>query len=79
MFLFRALWWLLLLPFRLVLFVVGLALWVLVLPLRLVFGVLGLFGLGRLLQLGIIVSLGYFFYRLVNDPATGDGPGRRDG
>jgi hypothetical protein len=79
MFLFRVLWWLLLLPFRLVLFVVGLALWVLVLPLRLVFCVLGLFGLGRLLQLGIIVSLGYFFYRLVNDPAPGDGSAPRAG
>jgi hypothetical protein len=72
-FFLRALWWLLMLPVRLVLFVVGLALWVLVLPLRLVFAVLGLFGPGRLLQLGIIASLGYFFYRLVNDPAPGDG------
>jgi hypothetical protein len=77
MILFRLLWWLLTLPFRLVLFVVGLALWLVVLPLRLLFGILGLFGLGRLTQLGIIVSLGYFLYRLVNDPAPRDdsGPG----
>jgi hypothetical protein len=72
MILFRSLWWLLTLPIRLVLWVAGLALWVLFLPLRLLFGVLGLFGLGRLLQLGIIVTLGYFFYRLVNEPAPRD-------
>ena len=72
MILFRSLWWLLTLPIRLVLWVAGLALWVLFLPLRLLFGVLGLFGLGRLLQLGVIVTLGYFFYRLVNEPAPRD-------
>jgi hypothetical protein len=77
MMLIRSLWWLLTLPLRLVLWVVGLALWILFLPLRLLFGFLGLLGLGRLLQLGIIAGLGYFFYRLVNDPGPRDdsGPG----
>ena len=72
MMLFRSLWWLLTLPIRLVLWVVGLALWILFLPPRLLVGVLGLFGLGRLLQLGIIAGLGYFFYRLVNEPGSRD-------
>ena len=72
MILFRSLWWLLTLPIRLVLWVAGLALWILFLPLRLLFGVLGLFGTGRLLKAGIIVGLGYFFHRLVNEPAPRD-------
>ena len=66
MFLVKLLFWLLTLPFRLILFVVGLALWVLTLPLRIVFGVLGLIGFWRILQIGIIAAVGYFFYRLVS-------------
>ena len=73
---FRILWWLVTLPFRLVLWVVGLALWVVTLPVRIVFGALGFVGLGRLLQLGVIAGLGYFFYRLVNEPPPG---GSREG
>jgi hypothetical protein len=69
MFVLGALWWLIALPVRLVLWVVGLALWVLFLPLRLALGLLGLIGGGRLLQAGIIAGIGYFFYRLINDPA----------
>jgi hypothetical protein len=56
MFLFKLLFWLIALPFRLVFFVVGLALWVLTLPLRIVFSILGLFGIGRILQLGVIAN-----------------------
>lgn len=74
MFLFRILFWLIALPFRLVFWALGLALWVLTLPLRILFGFLGLIGIGRLLQLGVIAALGYFFYRLVNEsPSEGDG------
>ena len=72
MFLVKFLLWLLLLPFRLLLFVLGAALWVLTLPLRIVFGILGLIGFRRILQLGIIGAIGYFFYRLVNQ--SGDEP-----
>jgi hypothetical protein len=72
MILFRVLFWLLALPFRLVFWVVGLALWLLTLPLRLVFGFLGLIGFGRLFQLAVIGGVGYFFYRLVNAPPSSD-------
>ena len=64
MILFRVLFWLLALPFRLVFWVVGLALWLLTLPLRLVFGFLGLIGFGRLLQLAVIGGVGYFLHGL---------------
>jgi hypothetical protein len=67
----RSIWWLATFPFRLVLWVVGLILWTVVLPVRLVLGFLGLIGLGRLLQLGVIVGLGYFLYRLVSEPVGG--------
>ena len=73
MFLFRALWWLVSLPFRLVLFLLGLALWVLTLPLRIVFGVLGMIGFSRLLQVGVVAVIGYFLYRLVNEAPPADG------
>jgi len=81
MFLFRFLFWLLLLPFRLVFFVIGWALWVLTLPVRMLFGILGLIGLWRIVQLGIISGTGYFFYRLVNGEtdaplSTGSQPAR---
>ena len=75
MFLFKALFWLLTLPIRLVFWVIGLGLWVLFLPVRIVFGILGLIGFGRLLQLGIIVGLGYFLYRLVNETPEVEAPG----
>ena len=67
MFLFRFLFWLIALPFRLLFWTLGLVLWVLTLPLRIVFGILGFIGLGRILQLGIVAGVGYFFYRLVSD------------
>ncbi len=73
MFLFRLLFWLIALPFRLVFWVLGVALWVLTLPLRLVFGFLRFIGFGRLLQLGVIAAIGYFFYRLVNEPPRDGG------
>jgi hypothetical protein len=62
------LWWLVTLPFRLVLLALGIVLWVVLRPFRLFFGVLGLIGVGRLLQLGVIVGLGYLFRRLVFGP-----------
>ena len=74
MILFRALWWLVALPFRLVLLVLRVLLWVVVSPIRLLFGVLGLIGVGRVLQLGVIVGLGYLFRRLVF--GSGPQPGR---
>ncbi len=66
MFLFKLLWWIVTLPFRLALFALGLVFWVLTLPLRIVFGVLGLIGFGRLIQLAIVSAVGYFCYKLVN-------------
>ena len=69
MFLLGALWWLFTIPIRLVLWVIGLALWALFLPLRLVLGLLGLIGGGRLLRAGVVAGIGYFFYRLINEPA----------
>jgi hypothetical protein len=72
MILFRTVWWLVSLPVRLLLWAVGLTLWLLLLPLRLVFGVVGFIGLGRLAQLGVLASIGYFAYRLVNGPASPD-------
>ena len=60
MFILGALWWLLTIPVRLVLWAIGLALWVLFLPLRLVLGLLGLIGGGKLLQAGVIAGLGYW-------------------
>jgi hypothetical protein len=68
--LFRVLWWLVALPFRLVLLALGVVLWMVLRPFRLFFGVLSLLGAGRLLQLGLIVGLGYLFRRLV----FGSGP-----
>jgi hypothetical protein len=62
--------WLVTLPIRLAFWLIGLVLWVLTLPLRLTFGILGLIGFGRILQLGALAAIGYFFYRLVSD--TGD-------
>ncbi len=73
MFLFKFAFWLLTLPFRLVFWAIGLTLWVLTLPLRVVFGILGLIGFGRILQLGLIAGVGYFFYRLVNEAPGGIG------
>ena len=74
-FLIKLVWWVVTLPIRLALFAIGLAFWVLTLPLRLVFGFLGLIGLTRLLQLGIVGAVGYFFYKLVNpDPEELLGP-----
>ena len=70
MFLIKFLFWLITLPIRLVFWVVGLALWVITLPLRILFAILGLIGFGRLLQLGVVAGVGYFFYRLVNEPAA---------
>ena len=72
MFLFKLLFWLLALPFRLLFWVLGMALWVLTLPLRIVFGILGFIGIGRLVQLGIVAGVGYFFYRLVNEHDDSD-------
>ena len=68
MFLIKFLFWLITLPIRIVLWVIGLALWVLTLPIRILFTILGLIGFGRLLQLGIVGGIGYFFYRLVTEP-----------
>ena len=68
MFLFRAVWWLLTLPFRVVGWTVGLLLWVALLPFQLVFGVLRLFGVGRLVPLALSAGALYFLYRLVSDP-----------
>lgn len=65
-FLIKLVWWLITLPIRLALFALGLALWVLTLPLRIFIGALGLIGLGRIVQLGIVGAVGYFFYKLVN-------------
>ena len=65
-FLIKLIFWLITLPIRLALFAIGLGFWVLTLPLRIVFGILGLIGLGRILQLGIVGAVGYFFYKLVN-------------
>ena len=74
-FLIKLVWWVVTLPIRLALFAIGLVFWVLTLPLRLVFGFLGLLGLTRLLQLGIVGAVGYFFYKLVNpDPEELPGP-----
>jgi hypothetical protein len=64
--LMKAAWWLLLLPIRLLFWVVGLTLWVLTLPLRFFFGALGLIGLGRIFRVAFLASAGYFVYRLVN-------------
>jgi hypothetical protein len=66
MFLFKLVWWIVTLPFRLALFALGLVFWVLTLPLRIVFGVLGLIGFVRLLQLAIVGAVGYVCYKLVN-------------
>jgi hypothetical protein len=74
MVLFKLAFWLLALPFRIVFWAVGLALWLMTLPVRLVFGLLGLVGFGRLLQLAIVAGVGYFFYRLVNEPPDEMGP-----
>ena len=69
-FLLKVIFWLVTLPIRLALFALGLAVWVLTLPLRIVFGILGLIGFVRLIQLGVVGAVGYFFYKLVNpDPA----------
>ena len=69
MFLIKLIFWLVTLPIRLALFALGLAFWIVTLPLRIVFGILGFIGFGRLLQLGTVGAVGYFFYRLVNpDP-----------
>jgi hypothetical protein len=73
MFLIKLLFWLLTLPFRLLLFALGVVFWVLTLPLRIVFGMLGFVGFGRLLQVGVVAGLGYFFYKLVN-PTSEDLP-----
>lgn len=67
MFLIKLLFWLLTLPFRLLFFILGLALWVLTLPLRITFGILGIIGLWRIMQLGLVAGIGYFFYRLINE------------
>ena len=75
MFLFKALFWLVTLPIRLVLWVVGLGLWVIFLPLRIVFGVLGMIGFSRLFQLAAVAGIGYFFYRLVNETPVAEAPG----
>ena len=53
------------------LWAIWLVLWVVTLPIRLVFGILGLIGFGRLLQLGVVGAIGYFFYRLVNQAPPG--------
>lgn len=70
MFLIRSLFWLVTLPIRLVLWVLGLALWLLTLPIRIPFKILSLIGFMRVVQLGILGALGYFFYRLVNPGST---------
>jgi hypothetical protein len=67
MVLFKLLFWLLALPFRLLFWVVGWTLWLLFLPLRLVFALLGFIGVGRLLQLGALAAIGYYVYRLMNE------------
>ncbi len=67
MFLFKLVFWLVTLPIRLALFAAGIGLWVLTLPLRIVFGILGIIGLGRIIQLGVVGAVGYFFYKLVNE------------
>jgi hypothetical protein len=69
MFLLGSLVALLLLPLRLLLWGVGLFLWVVTLPVRLGLGVLGLIGLGRLARAGAMAAAGYYFYRLVSQPA----------
>jgi hypothetical protein len=74
MFLLKFLFWLIMLPFRLVLWLVGLTLWIITLPLRIVFGILGFIGFGRLLQLGFLAAAGYYFYRLVSQSADDSMP-----
>jgi hypothetical protein len=66
--LFWTLAWLLTLPFRLALFLLGVVLWIVTLPLRIIFGVLVLIGLGRILQLIVFGSAAYAVYRLVSGP-----------
>jgi hypothetical protein len=71
MILFKALFWLIALPFRIVFWVVGLVLWVLTLPLRIVFGILGFLGFARLFQLAFLAAAGYYVYRLINQNSQG--------
>ncbi len=67
MFVFNGLLWIVSLPFRVVIWTVGLALWVVALPFRIVWSVLSFFGIGRLLTFATLGVAGYALYRLVND------------
>lgn len=67
MFVLNGLLWIVSLPFRLVVWTVGLALWVVALPFRIVWSILSFFGIGRLLTFATLGIAGYALYRLVND------------
>ncbi len=79
-FLFRSIFWLVTLPIRLLLFLLGVVLWIVTLPVRIVFGILRLIGIGRIFQLAALGAAGYFVYRLVSTepeeltPASPTGP-----
>jgi hypothetical protein len=68
MWLLKLIAFLITLPFRLIFWIVGVLLFFLFLPLRVVLFVLGLFGFTRLLQLAILGGIGYYVYRLLNNP-----------
>lgn len=67
MFVLNGLMWIVSLPFRLIVWMVGLALWVVALPFRIVWSILSFFGIGRLLTFATLGIAGYALYRLVND------------
>ena len=67
MFLIDGVLWLAALPFRLVIWLVGMTTWTITLPFRVVWGILSFFGIGRILTLGILGAAGYALWRLVSD------------
>ena len=67
MFLINGVLWLVALPFRLVLWLVGLTVWTITLPLRLFWSIVSFIGVGRLLTLGILGAAGYALWRLISD------------
>ena len=67
MFVLNGLLWIVSLPFRLIVWMVGLALWIVALPFRIVWSILSFFGIGRLLTFATLGIAGYALYRLVND------------